>query len=123
MKHKKLRWWTPLLILLFLPGCSRGLLYTHIVQPLDVNLHQTSQPLGGNKGDIKRFQVPLISPSIDFAWDTNAIGEIAKRSGMESAEYADLEIFSILLGLWRQYTVHVYGRVAGEFRHLEAKIP
>lgn len=116
MKKRSLRL-AGLVSLLLLSGCGHGLLYTHTVQPLDTNLGKTARAAGRNKGDIKRFDVPLIVPPIDLAWDTNAIGEIARNAGMDSAEYADLETLSVLLGLWQQYTVHVYGSGAGGPRH------
>ena len=42
-------------------------------------------------------------------WDSNGIGDIARKNGLEAIYFADLETFSIL-GIWSQYRVHVYGK-------------
>ena len=82
------------------------MVYTHTIQPLDVNMNQT--PIGEKKntGDIKFFK--LLNGYFSFMWDTNAIGDIAKENGIDVIYYAELETFSIL-GIWNQYTVHIYG--------------
>jgi len=43
------------------------------------------------------------------AGDSNAIGDIARKNGINTLYYADLETLSVLT-IWRQYTVHVYGQ-------------
>ena len=50
---------------------------------------------------------PLYAPIA--AWDSAAIGDIAKKNGMTELYFADVETFSIL-HIWNQYTVHVYGK-------------
>lgn len=81
-----------------------GAFYTHTVQPLDVNVNQT--PVGSmeSASDIKVF-----SYYVDFLWDTNAIGDIAEKGGIETIYYADLEMLRIL-GIWSQYKIHIYGK-------------
>jgi hypothetical protein len=95
-------------ILLF-AGCRgippRGLVYNHTLQPLDMNHRMTQREKARDRGDIKRFSYSVA----DVAWDSNAIGDIAKRNGFDVVYYADSERFSIL-GIWNQYTVHVYGK-------------
>jgi hypothetical protein len=80
-----------------------GLIYTHKVIPLDLNAYRTQRVETMSKGDIKHFQY-----YIDFRWDSNAIGDLAEKAGIEYLHYADLEILSVL-GIWRQYWVHLYG--------------
>ena len=82
-----------------------GLIYSHTVTPLDLNLKETRQGPKQGSGDIKHFSYTYIT----FMWDSNAIYDIAKKQGMETIYYADLETLRIL-GLWRQYKVHIYGR-------------
>ena len=91
------------MMILFFSGCARGLIYTHTVKPLDINHHQTPIVQTSKKGDIRhiRYQVSV-------AWNSNAIGDIAKKNGLQTVYYADLEVFNIL-GIWRQSIVHVYG--------------
>ena len=95
----------PALALLALYGCSAGILYTHTTQPLTI--HHESAPAGGTeaKGDVKHIQVRWLG----VMWDKNGIGEIASRNGLHELYTADLEYLSVL-SVWRQYTVHLYGR-------------
>lgn len=80
-----------------------GLIYTHIIFPLDVNLDEDQFVRRPEKGDVKHIQY-----YIEVMWDSNAIGDIAKENGIEQVYYADLEVLNVL-GIWRQYTVHIYG--------------
>lgn len=90
-----------------LTGCGRGLIYTHITTPLDVNLHNTPVFTGRAataKGDTKRIRY-----YVEVEWESNAIGDIMRRAGLTEVHYADLEILSVL-GIWTQRFVNVYGR-------------
>ena len=89
--------------ILLLSGCSTGLLYTHTTRPLDLHLDRTRVIETGHQGDVKHIQY-----QVSVTWDSNAIGDIAKKNGLEMVYYADLEILSVL-GLWSRFTVHVYG--------------
>ena len=90
--------------ILFLSGCSAGLLYTHTTQPLDLNLGDTQVVETRHKGNVQHLQY-----KVSLTWDSNAIGDIAKKNGMETIHYADLEILSVFFGLLNRYTVHIYG--------------
>jgi hypothetical protein len=90
---------------ILLAGCTPyGILYTHTKMPLDTNMSQT--PVSGSNGqsDIKHIRF-----YVDVMWDSNAIGDIAKKHGIEEIYYADIERLSVL-GIWNQYTVYVYGK-------------
>jgi hypothetical protein len=101
--------WALLASVLLLGGCGilppRGLLYTHTTTPLDVNHNVTPREKLTDKGEIKRFSYSLAN----VAWDSNAIGDIAKRNGIEVVYYVDKETFSILR-IWSRRIVHVYGK-------------
>ena len=86
-------------------GCGAGLIYTHRVTPLDRNLRATPVYSGEGKGDVKQIRYSVA----DVRWDSNAIGDIARREGIETVYYADMELLSVL-GIWTQRTVHIYGR-------------
>ena len=89
---------------LILSGCIGGF-YTHITEPLDVNLNNTPVFAGrGAKGDTKRIRY-----WVDIEWDSNAIGDIMKKFGLSKVYYADLETLSVL-GIWTQKFVIVYGK-------------
>jgi hypothetical protein len=82
-----------------------GCVYRHTTVPLDVNFHRTPIGTPGKAGhaDIKHFRF-----RVQVMWDSNAIGDIARRHGLNTVHYADLETLSVL-GVWSQYIVHVYG--------------
>jgi hypothetical protein len=86
-------------------GCAgpRGLVYTHTVQPLTTNFHETPVLSDGAKGDVKEIQY-----YVRVSWSTNGIGAIAKENGFGKVYYADLETLRVL-GIWTQQWVHVYG--------------
>jgi len=91
---------------LSLTSCSSGYIYTHVTRPLDINYSCTPTPLDKvvGKGDVKHFRY-----YIEIDWDSNAIGDIARKHGIETLYYADLETISVLR-VWRQKYVHLYGR-------------
>ena len=89
--------------ILVLSGCSTGLIYTHTTRPLDLNLDRTRVVQTGHQGDVKHVQY-----RVSVTWDSNAIGDIARKNGLETVYYADLEILSVL-ALWSRFTVHIYG--------------
>ena len=86
-------------------GCTYGLVYTHTWRPLTHDMHKTRVVDTEKSGDIKHiaFYLPIA------AWDSAAIGDIAKKNGMTELYFADVETLSILT-IWNQYTVHVYGK-------------
>jgi len=104
------------LLALLLTGCGsianiykfegRGLLYSHRTEPLTRN-HRPFEADGTSTaiGVQKQLHVQYVT----ITWDSNAIGEIAKRAGIKTILYADIERESVLLGLWRRTTVHIYG--------------
>ena len=83
-------------------GCT-GLVYTHTIEPLTLDLHDTPVVDESSSGDIKKFQY-----YVEVQWDKNGIGAIAKKYGFDEIYYADLETLRVL-GIWTQRWVHVYG--------------
>ncbi|MBN1422748.1 MAG: hypothetical protein JXP34_28490 [Planctomycetes bacterium] len=97
---------------LLVAGCVGGAIYERTTMPLDANYRRTpvfDRHPNEARGEIRHLTIPLGDFQADFAWDSNAIGDIARRNRMETVYYADLEFLNIL-GVWHQYTVHVYGR-------------
>jgi hypothetical protein len=92
-------------LLLLSSGCGVGIIYTHTVTPLTLDLHQTKVVQTEKTSDIKHIQVSWIG----VAWDSAAIGDIAKKNGMNELYFADLETLRVLT-VWNQYTVHLYGK-------------
>ncbi len=95
---------------LLLAGCATGIIYTHTVRPLTLDMHRTPITQTEKEGSIKLIKFPPLVYSIGLvAWDSAAIGDVAKKHGLQEIYYADLETFSIL-NVWNEYTVHVYGK-------------
>jgi hypothetical protein len=95
-------------------GCVSGLLYTHTFMPLTTNFSETpvfTHKLETGESDVKDLRIPW-PVSMDVKWHSNAIGDIAKREGIDEICYADIEHLSVFFAIWRQDTVHVYGRAA-----------
>ncbi len=90
---------------LIMPACSVGLIYTHTYRPLTLDMNHTEIIPSSQIGDIKHIQFSWVG----VAWDSDAIGDIAKKHGVNTIYFADLETLSVLT-IWNQYTVHVYGK-------------
>jgi hypothetical protein len=93
-------------LFLLLSGC----LYVHTVEPLTLDMDRT--PVVGTEkaGSLKLITFPPFCGSYQLvAWDSAAIGDIARKEGLQEIYFADLETFSILR-VWNEYTVHVYGK-------------
>ncbi len=94
-----------LLLSVVISGC----VYTHTVQPLTVDMHQTPLAQVEKYGTIKTIAFPPIFSTNLIAWGSAALGDVAREQGMKEIYFADLEIFSILR-IWNEYTVHVFGK-------------
>jgi len=98
------------LALLFLPACGVGILYTHTVKPLTVDMHRTPVVPAEKEGSVKVISFPQFGGEYRLvAWDSAAIGDVAKKQGMTEVYFADVETFSILQ-IWNRYTIHIYGK-------------
>lgn len=86
-------------------GCGLGLIYTCRIEPYDLDLSETPVVMTANKGDTKQIRYSIIGAR----WDSNAIGEIAKANGIETVYFADIEKLSVLLGIWSQRWIIIYG--------------
>jgi len=82
-------------------------LYSHIKTPITFNKRPTelSDSTKTGHGDIEHIQY-----QVSIQVGTNGIGDIAKKHGMETVYYADLERQTFLFGLWQREFIHIYGR-------------
>ncbi len=103
-------------LVFLLTGCSRPLLFNngifmHTVDPLTINPRPTEvrESLAQARGDIVQVSDPLAS-AFSVRVGRNGLGEIAKKHGIETIYYADIEHWSALFGLWSRDVVHIYGR-------------
>jgi len=94
-----------LMLVLFSAGCTAGILYQHTAAPLTID--QKATPAVGTEGvgAIKHIQLSYFG----IMWDDAALGDIAREKGLHELYYADVEYLSVLT-IWRQYTVHLYGK-------------
>lgn len=90
-----------------LRGCGGGFIYTHTLEPLTLDMKQTPMAETEKTGAIKHLS--LRKSSISVEWSSNAIGDIARKHGLQKVFFADIETLAVL-GVWRQRTVHVYGK-------------
>lgn len=51
----------------------------------------------------------ILFTGLDFAWDTVDIPEIARQGGISEVAYAEYELLNVL-GVYAQFTIHVYGK-------------
>jgi hypothetical protein len=99
-----------ILVVLFvsiLYGCTQGMLYTHTTKPLTTNFQVTSTGSATKNaaGSTKHIHIQL-----QATWDSNGIGEIATKNGINKIYYADMERINILFGTWEQEYIHIYGQ-------------
>ncbi len=101
-----------LALLTFLEGCSSGVLfnsgiYSHTTTPLTINMNptETASTMHQADGEIHHLQF-----QVGVLWGMNGIGEIARKNGMDTIYYADIERLRVLFGIWQEDIVHVYGR-------------
>ncbi len=100
------------LLLLVNVGCGvvpRGLLYTDTIQPFCHDLRGTKFGSKSAVGSSKRVKVPTTQVDLSAEWDTRAIGDIARRSGIETVYGCDSRRESILLGIWSRDEIIIYG--------------
>ena len=99
--------------LLFFPlfgGCSslKGMVFTHIRKPYTIDLHNTPVTNIHANGIIIHIEEPVSGYGFYTEFNSNAIGDIAKKHGLKKFYFADLETFSIL-GIWKHEKLHIYG--------------
>jgi hypothetical protein len=90
-------------------GCMQGFIYTNATVPLVINMNNT--PVGNKSAEIssKQLKEPLSGVGLSAEWNSRAIGDAAKRSGLTQINFADIHTFSIFGGIWKKQTVQVWG--------------
>lgn len=103
-----------LLVMLLTTGCQEyllhGLVYTHVTIPLTSNLDRTPVPQHPDKGQGRMIRItePFTGYGLYTEIYSNAIGDIARKHGVNTVYFADQELYSIL-GVWTSSTIHIYG--------------
>lgn len=90
-------------------GCMQGLIYTNATVPLVINMNNT--PVGTKSAAISSQQLkePISGLGVSAEWNSRAIGDAAKHSGLTQINFADMHTFSIFGGIWKKQTVRVWG--------------
>jgi len=96
--------------LLFHAGCvSRGMLYTHTVEPATEDFAQT--PIGTKHALVcgQRIREPISGYGVTAEWDSDYLRAAAQKAGISSIYYADLVTFTIAFGVYQHRTLIIYG--------------
>ena len=100
---------------LLLSGCSSfdsvglsGYVLTNTRRPYTEDLHDTPAILSQSDGTIIKIQEPFSGMGMYAEFNTNAIGDLAKKYNMKKVYYAELQTFD-LLGIWREKKLFLYG--------------
>ena len=94
---------------MFCCGCAPGFIYTNITEPLTTDMNETPRGTRLAALDTKQLKEPITRFNLSAEWDSRAIGDAAKRAGLNTIFYADMKTVSVLGGIWRQQTVRVWG--------------
>jgi hypothetical protein len=86
-----------------------GIIYSNLRMPLTTDLHNTPVPVNPpNDGRTLEIREPITGVGLYAQVDSNAIGDIARKNGMQSLYFADQRYFSIL-GIWTTVKTVLYG--------------
>jgi hypothetical protein len=100
-----------ILCIFYAPGCAplSGAIYTHVQTPYTENLHNSPFIESPANHYVIKIKEPISGLGLYTEFDSNAIGDIARKNGLACIHFADLETFS-LLGVWTQANIIVYGQ-------------
>ncbi|MDY6790694.1 MAG: hypothetical protein SWH54_05430 [Thermodesulfobacteriota bacterium] len=107
-----------LLLLPLISGCMsiglsdnsilRGRVFKHYRLPYTIDLHNTPVTDSQARGLIIHIEEPVSGYGLYTEFNSNAIGDIAKKHGLTKVYFADIEIFDVL-GIWYHERLHIYG--------------
>ena len=99
-----------LLGVLMASGCSSvsGAIYEKYRRPYTLNLDNTPVVTNRGSGKIVKIEEPFSGYNVSAEFNSNAIGDIARRHGITKVYWADLETYS-LLGIWQEQRLWIYG--------------
>lgn len=86
----------------------KGYVFKFVKVPLTMKLDNTPVTIFQSNGKIIKIEEPFSGYGFYAEFNSNAIGDIAKKHGLKKVYFADLEIFSIL-GIFKYKEVHIYG--------------
>jgi len=78
------------------------------VGPYKTDLHNAPVTDNQSHGIIIHIEEPISGYGLYTEFNSNAIGDIAKKHGLNKVYFADIEIFNVL-GVWKYEKLHIYG--------------
>jgi len=92
----------------FLGGAPSGRIFTHTRVPYTTDLDNTPVTNIHANGLIIHIEEPVSGYGFYAEFNSNALGDIAKKHGLTKLYFADIEIFDVL-GVWHHEKIHLYG--------------
>lgn len=102
---------------LMLSGCAsgiptspgvRGRVFSYTRTPYTPDLHDTPVSGSTGKGRVIRIREPFSGYGVSAEFNSNALGDIARKNGLSKVYFADMQELNIL-GIWRDRRLHIYG--------------
>lgn len=93
----------------FAPGCMNGWLYKNYKEPVVLNMNNT--PRGSRMVEIDSYhlEAPYTQGMVNAELFSRAIGDAAKRRGLNQVYFADLHTVSFFGNLYRRQSIEVWG--------------
>ncbi len=95
-------------LILSFTACTRGWIYTNVTSPFCTDMGGVPTNGKSSSAGLKQISIPRI-PGSRTLWSSNSIADAVKGSGIETIQYCDRTLFSVLGGLWSRDFVTVYG--------------
>lgn len=86
-----------------------GYIYTKTRMPFTKDLNNTPVVHTQSDGVIVKIKEPFSGLGVYTEFNTNALGDLAKKYNMSKLYYAELETFE-LFGIWRERRLYLYGK-------------
>jgi len=97
------------LLAIVVPGCMNGWVYKNYKEPLILNMNDT--PRGSRMVEIGsiHLEVPYTQGMVNAELFSRAIGDAAKRKGLNQIYFADLHTVSVFGNLYKRQSIEVWG--------------
>ena len=99
-----------LLLSLATAGCvGQGLIYTRTVSPYSLDFDRT--PIGSKTCRVNEysFKEPVSGAGVSVIFTSRVVEDAAREAGMTNFYCADVDTFSVLLGIYEKKTLVLYG--------------
>lgn len=103
------------IIVLTSSGCNlvprspiSGYFYEHYRKPYTIDLNETPVKFKAGGGKVILIKEPFSGHGMSAEFNSNAMGDVASRYGLQKIYWADMEYINIL-GVWKERRLHIYG--------------